>query len=75
MTNFINVATPPTVAFTSVPDTGMLVELHLANFVFTNQSQNATAYLWKFGDGDSSTQTDPTHQYEARATISLPSMP
>ena len=65
MTNFINVDTPPTVGFTSVPDTGTLVEVHLAKFVFTNTSQSASAYLWKFGDGDSSSQTDPVHQYEA----------
>jgi gliding motility-associated-like protein len=61
----INVSTPPVVAFSAVPDTGVSVELHLANFVFTNESQYAGSYLWKFGDGDSSTLTNPAHKYDA----------
>jgi|GEM_PF-2444186 len=32
---------------------------------FTNQSQNATSYHWDFGDGTSSTETNPPHQYSA----------
>ncbi len=32
---------------------------------FTNQSQNATSYRWDFGDGTSSTETNPSHQYNA----------
>jgi PKD repeat protein len=32
-------------------------------FVFTNQSQNATGYFWDFGDGFSSTLANPTHTY------------
>lgn len=30
---------------------------------FTNQSQNGTSYRWDFGDGTSSTDTSPSHQY------------
>lgn len=30
---------------------------------FTNYSQNATSYEWDFGDGQTSTETDPTHVY------------
>lgn len=30
---------------------------------FINQSQNATRYQWTFGDGGSSTETNPVHQY------------
>ncbi len=36
------------------------------NFVFTNQSQinaGSMAYDWRFGDGDSSAQQHPSHQY------------
>ena len=32
---------------------------------FTNTSQNATSYLWDFGDGDTSTAVNPSHQYAA----------
>ena len=32
-------------------------------FHFTNTSENATAYQWSFGDGESSTVTNPTHTY------------
>lgn len=30
---------------------------------FTNNSQQANAYTWNFGDGDQSTQTHPSHTY------------
>lgn len=30
---------------------------------FTNNSNNATSYLWNFGDGNTSTETNPTHTY------------
>lgn len=30
---------------------------------FTNTSQNATSYLWNFGDGNTSTEEHPTHTY------------
>lgn len=30
---------------------------------FSNFSQNATAYSWAFGDGNSSTEENPTHSY------------
>ncbi|AZA79485.1 T9SS C-terminal target domain-containing protein [Chryseobacterium sp. G0186] len=32
---------------------------------FTNKTQNATTYLWDFGDGTSSTQESPEHTYTA----------
>ncbi len=32
---------------------------------FTNQSQNATAYLWDLGDGTTATAIHPTHTYTA----------
>jgi PKD repeat protein len=36
----------------------------LKKFVFQNQSVNEPmTYLWNFGDGTTSTETNPTHQY------------
>lgn len=69
--DLIQVSTPPVVGFTSNPDTNTEVEIRMADFVFTNQSQNATSYLWKFGDGDSSTQVDPDHKYTAAGNYTV----
>jgi Zn-dependent metalloprotease len=44
-----------------------------ATVQFTNHSINATSYLWNFGDGTTSTDTNPTHTYSAvgNYTVSL----
>jgi gliding motility-associated-like protein len=34
------------------------------DIVFQNLSQNATAYLWNFDDGNFSTETNPVHRYK-----------
>jgi len=33
------------------------------NVHYTNTNNTASGYLWRFGDGDSSTLTNPTHSY------------
>jgi len=63
MGNMINTATPPVVAFSSVPGANTPVELRLATYSFTNLSQNAVSYNWTFGDGNGSAATDPVYQY------------
>lgn len=35
---------------------------------FTNSSQNATSYFWNFGDGSSSTDNQPWHEYSSNGT-------
>ncbi|MEL6673061.1 MAG: PKD domain-containing protein [Bacteroidota bacterium] len=35
---------------------------------FTNESKNATSYAWDFGDGNTSTEADPTHTFAAEGT-------
>jgi len=35
---------------------------------FTNFSSGATSYLWDFGDGKTSDQANPTHQYNVTGT-------
>lgn len=39
--------------------------------IFTNTSTNATAYSWDFGDGNSSTDQNPSHVYSAAGTYSV----
>lgn len=41
------------------------IQLTLPNAIvlFTNTSQNSDSYFWDFGDGESSVNSDPWHQY------------
>ena len=38
---------------------------------FTNQSYNCSSYLWDFGDGTSSAQTNPSHTYTANGNYTV----
>ncbi len=51
--------TPANAAFTVSADTGCVP----FNVSFTNNSSNATSYLWNFGDGNTSAATNPSHVY------------
>jgi len=64
-TNLIHVIPTPIAGFTISPDPTYPVRFDLtqSNFTFTNTSQNADAYLWLFGDGDTSHAFEPTHTY------------
>lgn len=39
------------------------------NVTFTNTSTNATSYLWNFGNGQTSTQTSPSHTYSTNGNF------
>lgn len=41
------------------------------SFQFTNQTQNATTFLWSFGDGNTSTLEHPTHTYAAAGSYQV----
>ncbi|MEZ5084560.1 MAG: DUF2271 domain-containing protein, partial [Bacteroidales bacterium] len=53
--DFINVSVSPTADF-SFSGSELTVD-------FINNSINATSYLWDFGDGNTSTDNNPTHTY------------
>ena len=40
-------------------------ETNWAEVTFTNYSANATSHSWDFGDGNTSTDTNPVHEYAA----------
>lgn len=42
-----------------------------ATVTFSNQTTGATAYLWKFGDGNGSTSTNATHVYDSIGTFKV----
>jgi PKD repeat protein len=54
----------PQATFTNTTITNQQVQ-------FTNTSINATAYQWLFGDGDSSSTPNPTHQYSSAGTYNV----
>ena len=38
---------------------------------FTNYSENASSYAWDFGDGNTSTEENPTHEYAEAGTYTV----
>lgn len=63
----ITVSPIPVAAFTFTPDP----PLENTFTQFANQSTGATKYLWAFGDGDSSTEANPKHLYNATGTYNV----
>ncbi len=59
LSRIINVYPKPTAAFTTPAPQCIFNN----NFSFVNNSAGATSYLWYFGDGTTSTATNPTHIY------------
>lgn len=55
----ITISTSPTAAFSASP---FQPEMNVPT-TFNNQSQGATRYYWNFGDGSSSSETNPVHQF------------
>lgn len=53
--------------FTGAPTTGV----RPLSVTFTNLSSGADSYLWNFGDGNTSTSTNPTHNYTTIGTFSV----
>ncbi len=55
------------VSFTMDKTTAIIGEV----ITFTNTSQNATSFAWDFGDGNSSTEENPTHSYSSTGTFTI----
>ena len=60
--SYIHVHAAPVADFSAVPQNLTLPDTLV---VFTNNSQNATSYLWNFGDGTTSTDENPYHAFSA----------
>ncbi|MEO1413528.1 MAG: PKD domain-containing protein, partial [Bacteroidota bacterium] len=58
--NYITVLAAPTASFSSVVSDNQVS--------FTNLSSGGDSYLWEFGDGNSSTEVNPTHVYTMSGT-------
>jgi gliding motility-associated-like protein len=61
---FIHVDPQPIAAFSATPTTA----LGAIPVVYTDSSQNAAYWAWNFGDGNTSTVTNPQHIYNGEGT-------
>ncbi|MEZ4919665.1 MAG: PKD domain-containing protein [Saprospiraceae bacterium] len=52
-----------TITVNDVPTSDFTSDVNGADVDFTNNSTNADSYSWDFGDGNSSTEVDPSHTY------------
>lgn len=64
--NSIPDETPPSASFSATQNEGDFM-----TFDFTNLSASATDYVWDFGDGNSSTDADPSNTYGAEGTYTV----
>lgn len=62
-TDYITIFPEPTAGFTS--------SVNNLTVSFTNYSQNASGYLWDFGDGNTSTETNPVHTFADYGTYQI----
>lgn len=54
---------PQVVTIGDAPDAAFLLATNGMSITLTNQSTDADTYLWFFGDGQTSTEENPTHNY------------
>ncbi|MGB0789081.1 MAG: PKD domain-containing protein [Marinirhabdus sp.] len=58
--------TPPTANFDGAPTDGDFL-----TYNFANLSSSATTYFWEFGDGNTSTEIDPSNTYPSEGTYTV----
>jgi len=54
-----------------VPEASFSAVNNLTSVAFTNTSEDATSYVWDFGDGESSIEENPTHVYDDEGSYSV----
>ncbi|TXF90400.1 PKD domain-containing protein [Neolewinella aurantiaca] len=59
------------VAVFAQPAADVSVSVDTSTATFTNNSTDATDYLWDFGDNNTSTEAEPVHTYEATGTYTV----
>ncbi|MEL7118062.1 MAG: PKD domain-containing protein [Bacteroidota bacterium] len=57
---------PPSASFNTEQS-----EVNFLEYAFSNTSTNATTYEWDFGDGNTSTEENPTHVYSSAAEYTI----
>lgn len=57
--------TPPSASFSATESENFLI------YSFSNTSKSATTYAWDFGDGGTSTDSEPTHEFPAIGRYSV----
>lgn len=55
----------------SVPEAAFLLSTDQTTVIFDNESLGAESYFWSFGDGQTSTETNPVHDYGAFGTYTV----
>ncbi len=71
--NFCTFVKDVTVIVEPLPqlDFDTYVQCDAVTVEFTNNSQNTTAFIWDFGDGTTSTETNPVHTYPATGSYTV----
>lgn len=74
VTNIFGTSTQTFAAYITVqgsPSAGFNFAANQTTVTFGNTSQGATSYSWNFGDGNTSTEENPTHTYGAPGTYNV----
>lgn len=61
----------PSANFISIPQTAYLDSTGQAEIFFFNFSNNADAYIWNFGDNQTSSENSPSHIYTEEGTYEI----
>ncbi len=62
---------PQLVTVGDVPNAAFLLATNEMTVNFTNQSTDADGYVWLFGDGQNSTEQNPSHTYASYGTYTV----